>query len=128
MKMSRLLCFGLNIIFFCGSVCLAQDGFVDGVKLTTIKAPWMLQILGNDLDVTKVQAKPDQQSAYFMMVSESTQLNVSVFIEPVDKCKTSEECRDHVLSLGNPAWGKFEQLANGKIKNSSYFEFYRPEV
>ncbi len=86
------------------------------------------RILGHDLDITNVQAKPDEASAYFMMASKSTKLNVSVFIEPVDKCKTGEECRDHVLNLGNPSWGKFEQLAKGKIKDFSYFEFYRPEV
>src|SRR3954469_3065448 len=73
-----------------------QAGFADGVDLTTIKAPWSLRILGNDLDITNVQAKPDRQRAYFMMTSESTKLNVSVFIEPADKCKTAETCRDQV--------------------------------
>ena len=106
----------------------AQDTFIDGVDLTTIKAPWTLRILGNELDITQVQAKPDQASAYFMMASASSSINVSVFIEPVDKCKTGEECRDHVLGLGNPAWGKYEKLAKGKLKDFSYFEFYRPEV
>ena len=106
----------------------AQDTFIDGVDLTTIQAPWTLRILGNELDITQVQAKPDQASAYFMMASASSSINVSVFIEPVDKCKTGEECRDHVLGLGNPAWGKYEKLAKGKLKDFSYFEFYRPEV
>jgi len=118
----------LSLLLAVGVVCAAQTGFVDGVDVTTEKAPWSLRILGNDLDITGVQAKPDQASAYFMMVSESTKLNVSVFIEPVDKCKTSEECRDRVLGLGNPAWGKYEQLAKGKLKDFSYFEFYRPEA
>jgi len=62
------------------------------------------------------------------MTSESTKLNVSVFIEPVDKCRSSEACRDYVLGLGNPAWGTFQDLAKGKIRDFSYFEFYRPEV
>ena len=106
----------------------AQEQFVDGVDLTTIKAPWTLRILGNDLDITQVQAKPDQASAYFMMVSASTKLNVSIFIEPVGKCKSGEECRDYSLNLGNPAWGKYEQLVKGKLKDFSYFEFYRPEA
>lgn len=106
----------------------SQSNFVDGVELTTIKAPWTLRILGNDLDITKVQVRPNEQSAYFMMTSESSKLNVSVFIEPVDKCKTSEECRDFVLSSGNPAWGKFQDLAKSKIKDFHYFEFYRPEA
>jgi hypothetical protein len=116
------------LLLLAESVCLAQNGFVDGVELTTVKAPWTMRILGNDLDITDVKIKPDQASAYFMMASASSGLNVSVFIEPVDKCRSSEECRDHVLNLGNPAWGKFEQLAKGKIKDFSYFEFYRPEV
>ena len=119
---------GLALILLAGGGCFAQDAFVDGVDLTTIKAPWTLRILGNDLDITGVQAKPDQASAYFMMASASSKLNVSVFIEPVDKCKSGEECRDYVLDLGNPAWGKFEQLSKGKLKDFSYFEFYRPEV
>lgn len=63
-----------------------------------------------------------------MMVSESLKLNVSVFIEPVDKCTSSEQCRDLLLMSGNPAWGKFQDLAKGKIKDFSYFEFFRPEV
>lgn len=126
MKSKRFL-FAFTFLLCFGCVAFAQ-GFIDGVDLTTTKAPWTMRILGNDLDITNVQAKPDEASAYFMMASSSTKLNVSVFIEPVDKCKTGEECRDHVLNLGNPAWGKFEQLAKGKIKDFSYFEFYRPEV
>jgi hypothetical protein len=118
----------MAFLIICAGVVKAQQAFVDGVDLTTIKAPWTMRILGNDLDVTRVQVKPDQQSAYFMMVSESAKLNVSVFIEPVGKCKSGEECRDHVLGLGNPAWGNYQDLAKGRIKDFHYFEFYRPEV
>jgi hypothetical protein len=126
MKNIRLLfCF---TFVWCLHTFVSAQEFVDGVDLTTTKAPWTMRMLGNDLDITNVQAKPDEASAYFMMASGSTKLNVSVFIEPVDKCRTAEACRDHVLNLGNPAWGKFEQLGKGKIKDFSYFEFYRPEV
>lgn len=120
-----LICIG--IVFAISGTALAQD-FVDGVDLTTTKASWTMRILGQDLDIKNVQAKPDEASAYFMLGSDSTKLNVSVFIEPVKDCKSGEDCRDHVLRLGNPAWGKYEQLAKGKIKEFSYFEFYRPEV
>jgi hypothetical protein len=109
-------------------ICLGQESFVDGVELTTIKAPWVIRILGQDLDVTQVKTKANEQSAYFMMVSDRDRLNVSVFIEPIDKCKTSEQCRDFILMNGNPGWGKFQDLAQGKIKDFSYFEFYRPET
>lgn len=118
----------LAIIIFTAFQAQAQEIFTDGIDLTTKKSPWTIRILGNDIDIADVQAKPDEQSAYFMMTSKSSKLNVSVFIEPIDKCKTSEQCRDYVLDLGNPQWGKFQDLAKGKIKDFSYFEFYRPEV
>src|SRR5687767_4013878 len=118
MKTKRFL-FAFTFLLCFGTVAFAQ-GFIDGVDLTTTKAPWTIRILGSDLDITNVQAKPDEASAYFMMASKSTKLNVSVFIEPVAKCKTAEECRDLVLNSGNPSWGKFEQLAKGKIKDFSY--------
>lgn len=126
MKCTRFL-IGITLILCVHAFATAQE-FIDGVDLTTTKAPWTVRILDNDLDITNVQAKPDEASAYFMMASASTKLNVSIFIEPVKECKSSEECRDHVLNLGNPKWGKFEQLAKGKIKDFSYFEFYRPQV
>jgi len=118
----------LFIIVLTSGVSISQDGFVDGVDLTTNTAPWTMRILDNDLDITNVQVKQNESSAYVMMASASTKLNVSVYIEPVDKCKSAEECRDYVLGLGNPAWGKYEQLAKGKLRDFSYFEFYRPEA
>lgn len=118
----------LLLVVVCVFSAAAQDEFVNGVQVTTIKAPWTLRILGQDLDISEVKAKPDQASAYFMMSSDATKLNVSVFIEPVDKCRSAEACRDYVLGLGNPAWGTYQDLAKGKIGSASYFEFYRPEV
>ena len=127
MKIAYASLVALNLLIFC-HLATAQAPFVDGVDLTTTKAPWTMRIVGNDLDITKAQAKPDSASAYFMMTSDSSKLDVSVFIEPIDKCKSGEECRDYVLGLGNPAWGKFEQLEKGKLKDFSYFQFYRPAV
>lgn len=127
MKLLTRLLYLIALVFSATAYSHAQ-GFVDGVELTTTKAAWTMRILGQDLDIKNVQAKPDEASAYFMLGSDATKLNVSVFIEPVKDCKTGDECRDHVLKLGNPGWGKFEQLGKGKIKDFSYFEFYRPEV
>src|SRR4051812_28957038 len=81
----RTILLSIALLVLCNGVLDAQAAFVDGVQITTVKAPWTVRILGKDLDLTGVQAKPDEQSGYFMMVSGSTQLNVSVFIEPVSK-------------------------------------------
>lgn len=109
------------VAFLFTSTAFAQVPFVNGVDLTTIQAPWTMRVLGQDLDITNAQAKPDKRSAYFMMVSESTRLNASVYIEPVGPCKTSEACRDHVLGLGNPRWGEYRELFKGKDKGLQLF-------
>jgi hypothetical protein len=114
------------VLLVCGSVGFGQQAVADGVQLTTLKAPFAMRILAQDLDITGVKAKPDQQSAYFMMTSGTTNLNVSVYIEPVGKCTTAEACRDMVLKSGNPAWGEYQDLKKGTLGNASYFEFYRP--
>lgn len=119
----------LATFVLCAGASFSQAPFVEGVEVTATKAPWKLRILGNDLHIADVKVEPDEQTAYFILMSKSSNLNVSIFIEPVNKkCKTSEECRDYVLNLGNPAWGKFQDLAKSKIKDFHYFEFYRPEV
>ena len=94
--------------------------------LTTPGAPWSIRIDSKSLDIRDVQAKPDEKSAYFLMADDKEEMNVSVFIEPIDKCKTPDECRDFILNSGNPAWGKFQDLAKGKLGEFSYFEFFRP--
>ena len=115
----------LLLTIACASAGYSQE-FANGVQLTTMKAPFVLRILGQDLDIR--QANADQEKAYFSMTSGTTKLNVSVFIEPIGDCKTAVECRDHVLGAGNPRWGGLQDLKKGKMGEASYFEFYRPEV
>lgn len=106
----------------------AQTITQNQVFLTTHDAPWIISIEGKNLDIRNIRLKPGGKSAYFLMSEESEKLNVSIYIEPAEKCKTSEECRDFVLSSGNPMWGKFQNLSKSSIGEFSYFEFFRPEV
>ena len=98
------------------------------VRFTTPEAPWTLLIDGQAVDIKSAQVKPDNKSGYFLVYPNKDGLNISLFIEPVDKCTTSDECRDFILNTGNPAWGKFQDLAKARIGEFSYFEFYRPEA
>lgn len=119
-------------------LCLLLLGFISSsraqaiaeneIRLTTPLAPWTIVISGRDLDIRNVGLKPGSTSSYVMMVDDTTKLNVSLYIEPAGKCKTSEECRDYILNTGNPAWGKFQNLSKAKVGDFSYFEFFRPEV
>ena len=120
-----------------GALCLLVLGFISSrsqtiaendIRLTTPMAPWTIVINGRDLNIRNVALKPGSTSSYVMMVDDTLKLNVSLYIEPVGKCKTGDECRDYVLNLGNPEWGKFQDLSKAKIGDFSYFEFFRPEV
>jgi hypothetical protein len=105
---------------------LAQQVVKDSLKMTAVGAPWDVVVEGGGLDIKSVGTKPG--GAYFLLFPNKDKLNISLYIEPAEKCKTSDECRDFVLNAGNPAWGKFQSLKKAKFGPFSYFEFYRPEV
>lgn len=96
------------------------------IVLTTLKAPWMMTIAGEGFKVSQQKLSPDGTRGYFMMSNETNNLNASVFIEPVDKCKTSKECRDMVLNAGNPGWINPINKVSSEIGNISYFGFLMP--
>lgn len=126
MTMKRLIYISVTILIVFQTFVSAQAVTKDQISLTTPEAPWTLIIDGNNLEIKTVQVKPG--GAYFLMFPDKDGLNISLFVEPADKCKTSDECRDFVLNTGNPRWGKFQDLAKSKIGDFSYFEFFRPEV
>lgn len=103
----------------------AQTRIQDSVRLTAVGAPWDVVVEGSALDIKQVGTKPN--GSYFLLYPGKDALNISFYIEPAEKCKTSDECRDFVLNAGNPAWGKFESLNKARFGQFSYFEFYRPE-
>ena len=117
----------LTLLLLSTSLTRAQIA-QDQIQVTTPTAPWTLVFDGKSLGLRDVKIKETEGSGYFLMIDEANQVNFSLYIEPVDKCKSADECRDHVLGLGNPAWGTYQDLAKGKVGNWSYFEFYRPEV
>ncbi len=108
------------------AISLAQPLASDSVRLTSIGAPWWLVIDGPGLEVRSVGTKAD--GAYFLLYPTRDELNVSLWIEPAAKCKTNIECRDFVLSSGNPRWGAYEKLNKASFGKFDYFEFYRPTV
>lgn len=97
-----------------------------GIVMTTLKAPWLLTIAGEDFKITQQKLSPDGTRGYFLMENEKTHVIASVFIEPAVKCTTSKECRDMVLNAGNPGWINPINKVSSEIGNVSYFEFLIP--
>jgi hypothetical protein len=114
------------VVFILNSQLLAQQPVPDSIRLTAVGAPWDVVIDAPGLDIKNVATKPG--GAYFLLFPNKDELNISLYIEPAEKCTTSDACRDFVLNSGNPAWGKFEGLNKAKFGQFSFFEFHRPEV
>lgn len=122
----------LSIIFFAvfllQTPVTAQKPNENQVEFTVPAAPWTLKLDGRNFTIRQQQIKPDGKYGYFLMSNDKDRITASLFIEPVEKCKTSEECRDMVYRLGNPAWGELQNVVQSKIGDISYFEFFRPTV
>jgi len=57
---------GLIALSLSAAAANGQPGFVDGVELTSIKAPRTMRILDNDLDITDLKLRPnDEHASYF---------------------------------------------------------------
>jgi hypothetical protein len=128
--MTRRYLFFVALLLLTPALAFAQAKELPGGKLsfTTPNAPWELVITAKGFGIGREQLRPDDASGDFLFSNSATLFNVSIFIEPVSKCKTSKECRDMVLKTGNPTSGKYEKLLLGEIGDVSYFEFYRPMV
>src|SRR6266478_7473411 len=101
----------------------SQKSEGSSVRLTVPKAPWTMFISGETLVLDKEQIKPDGRQGYFMLTDEKAQVFASLFIEPVDKCKTSKECRDMVWKLGNPSWQSPQNVRLSQSGEISTLEF-----
>lgn len=105
----------------------SQQAKESSVKLVIPKAPWTVVLSGEALALNRQEIKPDGGSGYFMMVDRGTRMIASVYIEPVDRCRTSKDCRDLVWKTGNPVWQKPQNVKLGEMGEISTLELLVPE-
>ena len=96
------------------------------LQITVPGAPWSITFAGKQLSLKNQQIKPDGRYGYFLLNDNENKMTISMYIEPVDKCKTSKECRDMVWKLGNPGWQNPQNVVQGEIGEVSFFEFFMP--
>jgi hypothetical protein len=70
---------------------------------------------------------PDGRKGYLMASDKRSGLNVSFFVEPAEKCKSSRECRDMVQNLGFGRLGAVENVAAFEIGDVSVVECFVAE-
>lgn len=127
MKQTTLIFF---LVAFSLSNVFAQSQQVNSSTLnfTVPRAPWTISISGGVLVLDDWQTKLAAERGYFVMNDTKNEMTISLFIEPVVKCKTSKECRDFVWKSGNPMWKNLENIVQSEIGEISTFEFFRKEV
>ena len=96
------------------------------IDLTVTAAPWTLTIPREGLTLESQQTKDDGRYGYFVLQDEKHKMTISLYIEPVDQCKTSKECRDMVWKQGNASWEDPQKVVQGELGDVSFFEFFMP--
>ena len=125
----------LRIIVICLSLlvpiqALAQAKALDSKRFsfTVPEAPWNVVFTAENFTVEQEKIKPDGKFGYFLLNHEKSLYTFSLWIEPVQKCTTSETCRDMIFRGGNPMWVNLENIVHSKIGDVYYFEFFRKLV
>src|SRR2546423_11100216 len=83
------------------------------IDLNAPAAPWVLSFPAADFKMAERKARPDG-AAYFYLVDEKSDLNVSMYIEPVKDCDSSKACRDMIWKAGNPSWGRPQNVVQSE--------------
>ena len=125
--MTRLIVLLLILLPSSTSTAYSQRTEGSSVRLTIPKAPWTILISGEALVLNQQRIEPDGRRGYFMLTDEKVEMFASLFIEPVDRCKTSKECRDLVWRLGNPDWQNPQNVKLSQIGEISILELLVPE-
>lgn len=108
-----------------GAVAGAADS---PIRLTLPWAPFVLTLPRDGTKVIERKVTPDGNSGYFLLRDEGTGLNVSFFIEPARKCRSSRECRDMVQKAGFAHMGRVEKITWSEIGEVSVVECFVPEA
>jgi hypothetical protein len=129
MRQTRIKLLGIcGALALCQAIATAESPQEKRIGFTVPGAPWTLTLPENDFVVRQKNVKPDGRYGYFLLTDEKRNLNLSFFIEPVDKCQDSKSCRDMVWKAGNPEWENPKNVVLSEIGEVSFFEFLMPSL
>lgn len=97
------------------------------LEFTLAEAPWTLTLPADNFTLAQKKMRDDGLGAYFYLVDEKQNINLSMFIEPVKSCNDSKSCRDMIWKLGNPEWVNPQNVVQSQIGNISTLELMVPK-
>ena len=114
------------LLLICQMIGGAASSQEKRLEFTVAESPWTLTIPSDDFHLAQKQTRSDGLGAYFHLVDEKQNVNLSMFIEPVKDCKDSKSCRDMLWKLGNPEWVNPQNIVQSEIGDVSVLEFLIP--
>lgn len=93
------------------------------IEFSAPGTPWVLTLPADDFQLAERKLRDDGRGAYFYIVDEKQQINLSMYIEPVKDCKDSKSCRDMIWKMGNPNWVNPQNVVQSEIGDVSFVEF-----
>ena len=110
-----------------GSFVHAESVQEKRLEFTIAEAPWTLTIPADNFQLAEKKMRDDGKAAYFYLVDEKQDINLSMYIEPVKDCKNSKSCRDMIWKLGNPEWVNPKNVVQAEIGDVSVLELMVPK-
>jgi hypothetical protein len=89
-------------------------------------SPWTLTLPADNFQLAEKKMRDDGQGAYFYLVDDKQNVNLSMFIEPVKDCRDSKSCRDMLWKIGNPEWVNPQNVVKSEIGDVSVLELMVP--
>jgi hypothetical protein len=115
------------VLVFLPLVAPARVVGQEPLMLVVPGSPWTLTLPKAGFELQPAKISPDGRSGYFMASDRRLGLNISFFVEPAEKCKTSRECRDLLRKDGFAHLGKAENVKAFEIGDVSVVECFVSE-
>ena len=98
----------------------------DSYLLSAKSCPYYISFPKKGFGLQLERHRPDGNADYYYFTSGENNFNVSFFIEPVNKCKGSEECRDLYWSNPGPLVKNPERVSKYGRNRFAIVEYYLP--
>ncbi len=116
----------IYVLLFCQVGAAAGSYQEKRLEFTVPGSPWTLTLPAQDFQLAEKKMRSDGRGAYFHLVDEKQNINLSMFIEPVKDCKDSKSCRDLIWKVGNPEWVNPQNVVQSEIGDISVLELMVP--
>lgn len=125
--MKVLKVFFFFAIFNCFSPFLySQEADSERLSFSIDPAPWVMTIPSADVQVIKQEITRNGNQGYFVFKNAKTDVVVSLYIEPVDKCKDSKSCRDMIYDSNMPLVKEPKKVKKYDIDQVAVYEYFLP--